>query len=151
MVIIDSDVLLLAFAFVNDKKQEKNHLFLEKVQTAQPATTIYNVMEVLGQLSFNLSPERLNQWNSWLVDAYQLTVIWMADEEIKMSKEYFREELYERPYQKMRTMRMHFMDSLIISLAERVPNAEYFVTWNAKHFKSKTNLTVLTPEQYLSK
>jgi hypothetical protein len=27
---------------------------------------------------------------------------------------------------------------------------EYFVTWNAKHFKGKTILTVLTPEEYLA-
>lgn len=44
MVVIDSDVLLLAFAFANDSKQEVNRAFLEAVQTAQPATTIYNVM-----------------------------------------------------------------------------------------------------------
>ena len=87
MVVIDSDVLLLAFAFANDSKQEVNRAFLEAVQTAQPATTIYNVMEVLGQLSFNLSPERLDQWQSWLVDAYQLTIIWMADDGLKIGKE----------------------------------------------------------------
>ena len=87
MVVIDSDVLLLAFAFQNDSRQEINHKFLEFVQTAQPATTIYNVMEVLGQLSFNPSTERLDQWQSCLVDAYQLTVIWMADAEKEMENE----------------------------------------------------------------
>lgn len=151
MVVIDSDVLLLAFAFANDNKQEKNRAFLEAVQTAQPATTIYNLMEVLGQLSFNLSPERLDQWQSWLVDAYQLTIIWMADEDLKMGKESFREELYERPYQKMHSVRMPFMDALIISLVERAPDVECFVTWNAKHFKGKTSLKVLTPEEYLAR
>ena len=151
MVVIDSDVLLLAFAFANDSKQETNQAFLEAVQTAQPATTIYNVMEVLGQLSFNLSPERLDQWQSWLVDAYQLTIIWMADDGLKLGKESFREELYERPYEKMRSVRMPFMDALIISLVERAPDIECFVTWNAKHFKGKTDITVLTPEEYLSK
>jgi len=151
VVVIDSDVLLLAFAFANDSKQETNRAFLEVIQTAQPATTIYNLMEVLGQLSFNLSPERLDQWQSWLVDAYQLTVIWMADDGLKMGKESFREELYERPYQKMRSVRMPFMDALIISLAERAPDIECFVTWNAKHFKGKTDLKVLTPEEYLAR
>ena len=51
MVIIDSDVLLLAFAFPNDDRQKLNQKFLELAQTAQPATMIYNLMEVLGQLS----------------------------------------------------------------------------------------------------
>ncbi len=151
MVVIDSDVLLLAFAFQNDSRQEINQKFLEFVQTAQPATTIYNVMEVLGQLSFNLSAERLDQWQSWLVDAYQLTVIWMADAEKEMEKESFRDELFDRPYQKMRDQRMSFMDALVLSLAERAPDVECFVTWNAKHFKGKTTLTVLTPEEYLAR
>lgn len=149
MVVIDSDVLLLAFAFQNDSRQEINQKFLEFVQTAQPATTIYNVMEVVGQLSFNLSAERLDQWQSWLVDAYQLTVIWMADAE--MEKESFRDELFDRPYQKMRDQRMSFMDALVLSLAEHATDVECFVTWNAKHFKGKTTLTVLTPEKYLAR
>lgn len=151
MVVIDSDVLLLAFAFQNDSRQEINQKFLEFVQTAQPATTIYNVMEVLGQLSFDLSAERLDQWQSWLVDAYQLTVIWMADAEKEMEKELFRDELFDRPYQKMRDQRMSFMDALVLSLAERAPDVECFVTWNAKHFKGKTTLTVLTPKEYLAR
>jgi hypothetical protein len=151
MVLIDSDVLLLSFAFSNDSRQEKNQAFLEAVQTAQPATTIYNVMEVLGQLSFNLSAERLDQWQAWLIDAYQLTIIWMADDDLKMGKESFHEELYERPYQKMRSVRMPYMDALIISLAERAPDVDCFVTWNARHFKGKTNLKVLTPEEYLER
>jgi hypothetical protein len=70
MVVIDSDVLLLAFAYPKDGRQKLNQKFLEAVQTAQPATTIYNVMEVLGQLSFNLSEEQLEGWQDWLVNAY---------------------------------------------------------------------------------
>lgn len=151
MVVIDSDVLLLAFTFFKDKRQTSNRTFLEAVQTAQPATTIYNVMEVLGQLSFNLAPERLIQWQSWLVDTYQLTVIWMADAGKKTEITSFQEELMDRPFQKMLTQHMAYMDALVLSLAERAPEVEYFVTWNAKHFKGKTKLSVLTPEEYLAR
>jgi hypothetical protein len=122
VVIIDSDVLLLAFAFQNDNRQTVNQTFLEAIQTARPATTIYNVMEVLGQLSFNLSPQRLDQWQAWLVGAYQLTVIWAVDADEKMDAGTFREELYERPFAKMREQRMAFMDSLVLTLAERAPD-----------------------------
>jgi len=34
MVVIDSDVLVLAFAYPNDKRQKSNQKFLEAVQTA---------------------------------------------------------------------------------------------------------------------
>jgi hypothetical protein len=150
MVVIDSDVLLLAFAYPNDERQKVNRKFLETVQTAQPATTIYNVMEILGQLSFNLSAGQLEGWQDWLVNAYNLTIIWDADSKEKIDPETWREIIYERPFQKMRTARMAFMDALILSSAEHAPNVEFFVTWNAKHFKGKTELSVLTPEEYLA-
>ena len=151
MVVIDSDVLLLAFTFFKDRRQTSNQTFLEAVQTAQPATTVYNVMEVLGQLSFNLAPERLAQWQSWLVDTYQLTIIWMADAEKRTQITSFHEELMDRPFQKMLTQRMSYVDALVLSLAERTPEVEHFITWNAKHFKGKTKLSVLTPEEFLAK
>ena len=150
MVVIDSDVLLLAFAYPNDARQKVNQKFLESVQAARPATTIYNVMEVLGQLSFNLSAEQLADWQSWLVNAYNLTVIWDTDSKDKVDPESWREVLYERPFRKMQTVRMAFMDALISSAAEHAPNVECFVTWNSKHFKGKTSLVVLTPEEYLA-
>jgi hypothetical protein len=150
MVIIDSDVLLLAFAFPNDERQKLNKKFLEIIQTAQPATTIYNVMETLGQLSFNLSAQQLDRWEDWLVNAYNLIVIWDLDPEEKVSPINWREMIYERPFQKMRSARMPFMDALILSLVERTTDVECFVTWNARHFKGKTNLSVLTPEEYLN-
>jgi hypothetical protein len=79
MVILDTDVLLLAFAFQRDSRQPVNTAFLEQVQAKNPAITIYSLMEILGQLSFNLSAERLSAWQSWLVDAYGLTIIWPVD------------------------------------------------------------------------
>ncbi len=111
MVLIDSDVLLLAFAYPNDDRQKVNQKFLEAVQTAQPATTIYNVMETLGQLSFNLSAEQLDGWQDWLANAYNLTIIWDADTKEKVDPETWREIIYERPFQKMQTVRMACAES----------------------------------------
>ncbi len=150
MVVIDSDVLVLAFSYPNDERQKANQKFLEVIQTAQPATTIYNVMETLGQLSFNLSAEHLADWQNWFINAYNLNIIWDTNSKEQIDPETWREIIYERPFQKMQTVRMAFMDALILSLAERMPDVEYFVTWNAKHFKGKTTLTVLTLEEYLA-
>lgn len=149
MIFIDTDVLWLAFAFHQDPRQAANAAFLEQVQTAQPATTIHNVLELLGKMSFNLSPERLDDWRSWLVDAYQLLVVWPTNPALTTAAPTFQEEIFERPYQKMRTAKMPFMDTLILNLAERTPNATHFVTWNARHFQGKTPLQVLTPEDYM--
>ena len=44
MVVIDTDILMLAFAFQNDPRQADNALFLTQVRPAQPAITTYNLM-----------------------------------------------------------------------------------------------------------
>ncbi len=150
MVVIDTDVLLLAFAFQRDERQAANTVFLERVRAENPAITIYSLMEILGQLSFNLSPERLDRWQTWLVEAYCLTVIWPVDPDAQTSGLSFKAEFFERPYERMRTRRVAYMDTLILNLAERTPEAEIFVTWNARHFKDKSSLKVLTPQEYLS-
>jgi hypothetical protein len=140
--------LLLAFAFQSDKRQPANAAFLKRVQTADPAITIYNLMELLGQLSFNLSPARLDAWQSWLVEAHRLTVIWPLEPD-ELGAISFRSEIFDRPYAKMKTYRMAFMDALVLNLAERTPGVEQFVTWNARHFKAKSTLPAMTPQEYL--
>jgi len=108
-------------------------------------------MEVLGQLSFNLPAEHLADWGNWFINAYDLNIIWDINSKEGIDPETWREIVYERPFQKMQSVRMAFMDALILSAAEHAPDVECFVTWNSKHFKGKTSLTVLTPEEYLAR
>jgi hypothetical protein len=84
------------------------------------------------------------------MEAYQLTVIWPVEAaESSGAAEFFQTEMVDRPFQKMRTQRMAYMDALVLNLAERTPDVARFVTWNAKHFKDKSPLVVLTPDEYL--
>ncbi|NKQ37373.1 MAG: hypothetical protein HF973_17375 [Chloroflexi bacterium] len=150
MVVIDTDVLLLAFAFHQDARQIDNSTFLQQVQADGGAITIYTLMELLGKLSFNLSPARLEQWSQWLVDAYQLEVIWPVVPDTTVTYHTWREELFTRPFTRMKTVKMPFMDALILNLAEQTLEASCFVTWNARHFQDKSTLPVMTPAAYLT-
>jgi len=150
MVIIDTDVFLLEFAFHRDPRRPVNSRFLEAVRNRDPAITVYNLMEILGQLSFNLAPDRLAQWRLWLQAGYNLTVIWPEPGDLDASS-FFRKEIYEAPLARMQEKRMAFLDALIINLAERTPGVKAFVTWNAKHFRDKSSLEVLTPSEYLDR
>ncbi len=147
MVVIDTDIFLLEFAFHRDPRHAVNAEFLVTVRDREPSITVYNLMEILGQLSFNLSPSRLAGWRVWLQEAYGLTVLWPAPAG-READVFFYEEIYAGPLHKMQTQRMSFVDALIIALAERTPGVETFVTWNAQHFRNKTSLTVLTPAEY---
>ena len=62
---------------------------------------------------------------------------------------FYRNEIFERAFAKISKEKMAYLDALILDLAERTPNVEHFVTWNAKHFKNKTALHVVTPEEFL--
>ena len=150
MVVIDTDVFLIAFTFHNDQRQAVNAEFLEQVQAAEPAITVYNLMELLGQLSFNLAPTKLDNWREWLIEVYDLSVLAPVGLDDPTATVYFRREIFDQPYAKMRSHRMAFMDALAINLAEHAPGVTSFVTWNARHFKSKTSLRVLTPTEYLA-
>lgn len=150
MVVIDTDVLLLAFAFQHDPRQMANTAFLQQVQTTVPAITIYTLMEFLGKLSFNLSPERLEQWPAWLAAAYQLTVLWPVSPDTTITYHTWRDELFARPFMRIKAVKMPYMDALILNLAEQSTAAICFVTWNARHFQGKSSLPVLTPADYLA-
>jgi hypothetical protein len=148
VVVIDTDVLMLAYAFHRDPRQATNARFLSTVQAQRPATTIYSVMELLGNLSFNLSAERLAEWPLWLQVRYGLSVLYPRLTGAT-AETFFHRQFVDRPLLKMQQYRMPFLDSLILILSEETPDVEAFVTWNARHYQGKTILTVLTPTEYL--
>ena len=149
MVVIDTDVFLLEFVFHRDPRHGTNARLLPTLRDRAPAITVYNLMEILGQLSFNLAPDRLRQWRLWLQAAYGLTVLWPDPGQMEAFA-FFRQEIYEHPLARMQEHRMAFLDALILNLAEHAPDVEVFVTWNAKHFRNKSSLPVLTPAEYLA-
>jgi hypothetical protein len=150
VVAIDTDVLVLAYAFHRDPRQAGNARFLAEVQTQEPMVTIYGVMELLGKLPFNLSAEQLAQWPSWLQDRYRLTILYPRTSGLD-ADDFFRQEFVARPFDKMQEYGMPFLDSLILNLVEEASEVEVFVTWNARHYQGKTSLTVLTPDEYLNR
>ena len=146
MIVIDSDVLLLAFAFSRDERQPVNRQFLS--MTTPRGATIYTVMEVLGKLSFNFSPSHLQQWPAWLQDTYRLNILYpLVDGQEAMSC--LRREFVESPLQSM-TQRISYLDALILQLVAATPGVEMFVTWNARHFAGKSPVRVMTPSEVLA-
>ena len=148
MVALDTDVLVLAFAFHRDERQQTNARFLEAIGNANPITTIYSVMELLGKLSFNLPPERLPLWPIWLQDRFRLTVAYPSFAGID-GKTFFQQEFVDGPLMQMQQRRMPFLDALILGLVEGVDGVNSFVTWNARHFRGRTTIPVFTPAEYL--
>ena len=149
MVAIDTDVLLLAFSFHRDPRQEANSQFLRIVSDRNAAVAIYSVMELLGQLSFNMSAERLGRWRMWLRDQYGLIIL-HPDTANRQAEEFFQHQIVDQPLIRMQEKRIPFLDALLLGLIEQFTEVDVFVTWNVRHFRGKTPLTVLTPSEYLA-
>ncbi len=149
MVVLDTDIFILEFRFQRDHRYSINKQFLSTIKATGGAITIYSVMEFLGKMSFNVNPDRLMNWRSWLQDAYNLAIIWPEVGDIHADS-FICSFLFNRPFERMCRSPIAFVDSLILDLVEQVEEAQVFITWNAKHFMGKTFLTVKTPQEYLA-
>ena len=128
-VFVDSDVVVLAFAFERDKR----HRICEEVVTqTRPSLhiTFWNFLEVLGMLSHNLAPERVEYFGSRLNALLAVEGEWPG-----------REMIYGNVLKKMRAS-----DALVLAVLES-EDAETFVTWNVKDFAKRTSVKVVNPNQ----
>ena len=129
-------MFLISYRFKHDVRAEANARFLTVANAAAPALTIYNLMEILGILSFNLSPADLAAWPDWLKERHRLAILWPQTNQPRHA--FFEQMIYHLPLNRMLAHPMPFVDALVIEVAERTPNVQAFVTWNARHFKDKT-------------
>ena len=148
MVAIDSDVFLIDCRYQNDTKYALNRQLLDElaVRQVERATTVFNVLEICGVLTFNLNPAQLRAFYANFARHYGVRVL--------------GPQLPDRLGQRMidllagRTLgvvlrRVSFGDALTVLTAESTPEVTEFITWNARHFVGKTHLDVKTPERWL--
>jgi hypothetical protein len=98
-------------------------------------------MEVCGILSFNLSPQSLEELFMGFATKYNVAILFPPDDE---------ETICFDPVGILETMKQKFSfgDALIAELAQRYRGRlDLFVTWNAVHFADKLPLRVATPSQ----
>lgn len=141
-VLIDTDIFVVDLRYPRDPRYSENRAFLERVRRGAwvGRTTVYNLMEVCGILSFNLSPSSLQELFIGFAAKYNVTVLFPED----------GEEVCFDPVRILGMMerKLSFGDALIAELAERYRRQlDLFVTWNAAHFVDKLPLKVVTPSQ----
>ena|SRR5437868_4591258 len=149
MLAIDSDVFLIDCRYPNDAKYRSNRQFLDELRSRQVerATTLFNILEICGVLTFNLNPDQLKAFYANFARQYGVRVL--------------APHLPERLGQQMIDLlagralgivlrRVSFADALVQLTAESAPEITTFVTWNARHFVGRTRLQVLTPVEWLT-
>jgi hypothetical protein len=149
MLAIDSDVFLIDCRYQRDPKYGVNRQFLDELakRHVERATTIFNVLEICGVLTFNLNSDQLQAFYANFAKQYGLRIL--------------APQLPRRLGQEMidllagRTLgiilrRVSFGDALAILTAESHPALTTFVTWNASHFVGRTQCQVVTPQEWLA-
>jgi predicted nucleic acid-binding protein len=145
LIVVDTDIFIRDLRYSRNRESKTNRRFLETIRKqGNAATTIVNLLEICGILSFNLSPAQLKELFFYFPRRYQVDVlpVHSLDEPLP---EIGIGNLFERI-----GVKLSFGDALVASVIEKfIPGADVFVSWNAKHFQ-QIHIPSLTPAQFLS-
>jgi hypothetical protein len=146
VILLDSDVLLIDQRYRNDPRYSLNRQAIEFAQanSISLGMTAQAILEVIGILSFNISPSATPGLPAMLMSLYGLTV---------------RPDLTAHPdyagctvsdvLTQMATQ-MALGDAVqAVQVACHSRDAQCLLTWNARHFQGKIVIPVLTPEEWL--
>jgi hypothetical protein len=147
LTVIDTPVFVIDLRYKRDRHFPANRAFLDHIaKEGRAATTIFNLLEVCGILSFNLKDEQLKEMFHYFPQHYNIDVL--------------PHSTLESPLPFLKTgdlfdiiaRKTSFGDALIIAAVERdIPGAGCFVSWNARHFRGRLKVPALTPREFLDR
>jgi len=77
LVLIDTNIFVIDLRYKRDAHYKTNQTFLDYIAKKKTGfTTIINLLELCGILSFNLSEKQLNELWVYFQDRYRVTVKW---------------------------------------------------------------------------
>ena len=80
LVLIDTNIFVIDLRYKRDAHYKTNQTFLDYIAKKRTGfTTIINLLELCGILSFNLSEKQLNELWVYSQDRYQVTVLPVPD------------------------------------------------------------------------
>lgn len=144
-VFVDSDIFVRDLRYPRDPLTEINKRFLDQMwrRKIRGATSIFNLLEVCGILSFNLSPDDLLNLYTDFTHHYNMQLLFPADSTGNL--EYDIPRVFEQIQSKQ-----SLGDAQISYVVERFAgHLSDFVSWNAAHFEGKLPIPVKTPEEFL--
>lgn len=145
LVLIDTNVFVIDLRYKRDISYRSNRDFLDYIGEKQIGfTTIVNLLELCGILSFNLNERQLTELWFYFQDNYQVTVLPSPD----LENDFPTIEM-KRVFDLLKN-RASLGDSLVIVVAQKhLPFISTMVTWDTIHFKRLFPGTVLTPDEFL--
>lgn len=145
MVFIDSDLFVRDLRYVRDALGEPNRRFLDRVKgrKVRGVTSIFNLLEVCGILSFNYSPQDLTVLYADFTNLFNIQILFPSDSSGNLH--YDISSIFSQIQKKQ-----SLGDAEISSVVQRFSRQlSCFVSWNARHFEGKLSIPVMTPDAFL--
>jgi len=140
MIFIDSDVFLIDLRYKRDPKFYENKEFLQKVQkTGNGVTSIFNLLEICGVLSFDLNNQQLKELFYYSPLRYNVKILPTSDESTRLPIPTVKQIM------QVIAKKVAFGDALIIAFIEKIEGISTFVSSNAKHFVNRLSISAVTP------
>ncbi len=147
LVLIDTNVFVIDLRYHRDPNYNRNRRFLEGIELSDRGfTTLVNLFELCGILSFNLNQDQLNDLWIHFSRRYGVSVLPTPDlgAQCPMVEQQRLFDLIGK--------RISFGDALMVATAERyLPFVPTLVTWDKEHLQGIFQGGVLTPEEYLAR
>ena len=145
LVLVDTNIFVIDLRYKRDTNYKINLAFLDHIgEKRNGFTTIVNLLELCGILSFNLNEKQLIELWFYFQDRYGVTVLPVPSFETKFPVIEIN-EIFD-----LMKHRTSLGDALMISVAKKhLPFVTTMVSWDDLHFKNIFSGTVLTPEIFL--
>ncbi|GAB6887514.1 hypothetical protein JCM13304A_10120 [Desulfothermus okinawensis JCM 13304] len=146
LVLIDTNIFVIDLRYKRDIHYEINRTFLTYIAKKKRGfTTIINLLEICGILSFNLNERQLNELWFYFKERYQVSVLPDPEIDARFPAIKIREIL------KILKKRTSLGDALMIAVAKKhLSFISTIITWDKRHFEHIFSGNVLTPKDFLS-
>jgi hypothetical protein len=145
VIFVDSNLFVIDLRYPDDADYRVNRRALDRVaRDGSGMTSVLNVLELCGILSFNLSVAALHALYVHFAQRYRVTLVPGGGYDTRLPAPTVRDVLTKME------KRMALKDAEIaLAVEQHAANLSAFVSWNAKHFAGKLSVPALTPREWL--
>ena len=147
MIFVDSNLFVIDLRYPEDAHYRVNRRALDRLRRdGSGMTSLLNLLEICGILSFNLSVPALHALYAHFARRYRVTLVPGSGYETQLPAPTARDILARME------KRMALKDAEIALVVEsHAAGLSAFISWNAKHFVDKLSVPALTPREWLSR
>ena len=144
-IFVDTNVFIIDLMYHRDINFKKNRDFLDfLVRHGKGMTSIINLLEVCGILSFNLNQQQILELFYYFPEKYKVDIIPSCDMDSLLP------ETSVKAMMDIISKKASFGDALIANHVNHfIKEKTVFVSWDALHFKNLLFVKALTPREFL--